>query len=331
MTVDLQRDTTSQFIAWAPRVCDGALGLLVIAVLLSLVLPRQVLRERVTVAPDQVATLGPIAIPKSPIGAMRIDVKAQLPRNTWVTFEIQVLDAAGNVLASSLKPAWREFGTWQEDGESGTWSEEDTGGRFDIRRATLDAPVTIAISSLEQGRVDGQPLNDTVTYRVTIRDRAIDRRFLWGGLVGVGILAVLSRKAVNSTEQVLAFKSIHDSDVSARRIMGGADKLVRMTITLACDETSPRSVTANVVIRDRYGDEIYKASPPIPLQFKREGGKIDSATGTCYLNYVIEPRASYGISVKVVPDGCVDRTTFSIVEGGKTAGPIKVVRLKSSR
>ncbi|MGF1513027.1 MAG: hypothetical protein ACFB5Z_04930 [Elainellaceae cyanobacterium] len=328
MGVDVQHYKTRQFTEWAPFVCKGALGLMAIALLASLFLPRRVLSERVTVAPEDVATIGPFQPSRSPIGAMRINARAQLPSNSWVTYELQVLDEADNVLASSLKPAWRESGTWQEDGESGTWSEEDVNGRFDIRQATVDSPVTIAISSLEQGLISGQPLSEPITYSVEIWDGAVDRRFLWSGLIGVGILTWITGVAVSGTGRVALSKSIGDSDLVARATVGGPDTLVRVVIKVLSDDTSPAFLTANFALKNDQGEPVYRKKVPIDLSFKRENGRVDSARGQCALNFVIEPEASYGFSVEITPDMPVDRTTLKVTQGARRAGAVEVTHLK---
>ncbi len=330
MGVDIQQYKTQQFTEWAPLACKGALGLMAIATLLSFFLPRQVLDERVTIAAEEVATIGPIQPQQSPIGAMRIDAEAQLPANSWATFELQILDEQGEVIASSLKPAWRESGTWREDGESGTWDEEDAKGRFDIRQATIDSPVSIAVSSLEQGSANGQPLSQPVTYRVRVWDGAVDRRFLWSGLVGVGLLTWITGASVSRTGRVAVSKSIGDSDLMARTQVGGPDALVQVVISVLSDDTSPPFLTANFFLKDSQGEAVYEKQVPIDLSFKRENGKIDSARGQCALDLIIEPQASYGFYVEITPDMPVDKTTLKVIQGARRTGPVEVTHLKLS-
>ncbi|MGF1536899.1 MAG: hypothetical protein ACFB4J_10515 [Elainellaceae cyanobacterium] len=330
MGVDIQHYKTRQFTDWSPRLCQGALGLLAIATLGSFFIPQQILSERVTLSGEQVATIGPFDPPQSPIGAMRIDASALLPANSWVTYELSVLDEQGNVLASSLKPAWREDGIWQEDGESGTWSEEDVDGRFDIRRATIDSPVSIAVTTLEQGTVGGQPLTQPVTYRVQVWNGAIDRRFLWSGLFGVGLLTWIATKAVSLTGKVALSKHAGDSDVVGRANVGGPDTLIRAVIKVKSDHTSPQFLNAYFTLRNSQGEAVYKQQIPINLTLKKEKGRIDSAWGQCALNFVLEPEASYGFCVTIRPDMPVDQTSLKVTQNARCASALDVVHLKAT-
>ncbi|CDN14057.1 hypothetical protein RintRC_4826 [Richelia intracellularis] len=38
---------------------------------------------------------------------MRVDVEARISNNQWVTYEIQLLDKQGKLIASGVKQAWR--------------------------------------------------------------------------------------------------------------------------------------------------------------------------------------------------------------------------------
>ncbi|MBD2233201.1 hypothetical protein [Phormidium tenue] len=330
MPSKIQPLVTSQFTERSPLVALGALGLLGMALLISPLFHRQLLSAGVYVGPEETVQLDPVQPREGAIGALRIDAVAQLPSNAWSVFEVQVLDSQGNVLASAIKQAWNESGTWQEEGESGVWQEQDQAGRFDIRQAAIDGPVVVAISVLEQGSSTGQPLDSPVVYRVTVAEGVIDTRFLWSGAIGVLLVAALTAIAVKAAGQTVINEQINDSDLVGRGTLGGPSKLVRVIITVKSDETSPPKLTANLAINDSYGESVYRREVVIPLSMEQEEGKVESASGSATVDLVLEPRGSYGFSVEITPDGPVDHTFLTVKEGIRTFTPTEITHIQLS-
>ena len=330
MPTKVQRYSTQKFTERAPLIALGALGLIAIALIASAAFSRQLLQKSVPVSAGNTVKLAPVQPRQSPIGAVRIDATARLPDNAWSTFEVQILDSQGNLLASAVKQAWRESGTWSEEGETGTWSEQDLEGRLDIRRATLEQPIVVAISVLEQGKTSGQPLDTPVNFRVTIWDGSVDRRFLWSGLVGVLILTMMTQNAVSKTGRVVISERINDSDLGGRGVLGGPNTLVQAIIDVISDETSPQRLTANLWIKDSCGEVVYHRELPITLSFKREEGEIESASGQCILNLILESKESYGFYVEITPDAPVDWTFLKVKQGVRTLKSTEVIHIKPS-
>jgi hypothetical protein len=323
MPATVRRYTTERFVEWAPLIALGALGSLAIAGMASTLLSRQLLRQTVTVPVEETVTLPPVQPRQSPFGALRIDATANLPNNTWAVFEVQLLDQQGNLLASAIKQGWRESGTWVEEGESGTWSEQDLAGRFDIRRASIDGPVTVGISVLEQGNTGGGEVTQPVTFQVQIQDGVIDGRFLINGVAGVLMMSVLAVLAVKKSGKVVIAERINDSDVGGRGRLGGPNKLVRMTLKVIGDENTPGTVTAHVFIKDSYGKQIYSGQIQIGFFLKTE----DRATGYGNLDFIFDTQDSYGFYVEIMPDGPIDWTHLTVKEGARTLLPTSVIHL----
>jgi hypothetical protein len=330
MPPKIQPLTTARFTERSPLIALGALGLLALALAVSPLFSRRLIHTNVSVAPGATVQFDPVQPRRGAIGAVRIDAIALLPDNSWSVFEVQVLDPQGNPLASAIKQAWHESGTWQEEGESGRWSEQDQAGRFDIRQGALEGPIVVAIAVLEHGTTAGQPLTTPVTLRVTLWDGVIDTRFLWSGAIGVLLLAGLTAIAVRASGQTVISEHIDDSDLVGRGTLGGPDTLVRVIITVVADETSPANLTANLTINDGYGELVYRRPLSMPLSFRREEGKIEDAKGSATLDLILEPRGSYGFSVEITPDGPVDRTFLTVKEGVRTLTPTPIIHLQSS-
>lgn len=330
MPSKIQPLVTTQFTERSPLMALGALGLLGIALLIAPLFHRQLLSTGVYVGPEETVQLDPVQPRAGAIGALRIDAVAQLPSNAWSVFEVQLLDSQGNVLASAIKQAWNESGTWQEEGESGTWTEKDEAGRFDIRQASIDGPVVVAISVLEQGSSTGLPLDNPVVYHVTVAEGVIDYRFLWSGAIGILLVAALTAIAVKAAGQTVISEQINDSDLVGRGTLGGPNTLVRVIITVVSDETSPSKLTANLVINDSYGESIYRRQVVIPLSIRRKDGKVESARGSATVDLILDPRGSYGFSVAITPDGPVDHTFLTVKEGIRTLTPTAIIYIQPS-
>lgn len=285
-----------------------------------------VMQKTLTVAPEETVTLPPVEVKKAAIGALRIDVQANLSNNRWLTFEIQILDSQGNLLASAIKQAWRESGTWQEEGESGTWQEADSRGGLDVRPGQSE-PLTIAIQVLEYTSPSGQEVDEGVPFTVTVRTGVVDTRYLWTGFLGTSVLAVFSLLAVQVAGKKVIDKAMSDSEVGDRLVLGGRDQLLRLTVKIESDETSPPTLDVNLSIKNSQGDQVYHRAHPVKLSYKKENNKIESATGNLTLFFGLESRKSYGFFVEVTPDGPVDKTRLIVREGAKTLGGAEIIHI----
>lgn len=329
MPVQSQTFLTRRYLDLSPSIALGGVVLVIMAAIAALLSQRQLVDTRLQVREGEPVQLDGISVRPHPIGALRIDVKAILPTNHWVTYEIQLLNAQNDLIGSGLKQAWRESGTWQEGGESGTWEESDLRAGLDLRLSESQAEsLTVAIAVLEYGRTSGQALSGPVPFRVTVSNGVVDSRYLWAGLVGSAAFALLSYLAVGKVGIRAIAKTIQDSDVNGRATVGGANRLLRVTIRIEADETAPAQLEARLFIKDGYGEQIYARSWPVQLHFRRsEDNEIEGATGQLRAYFILEPRGSYGFYVEVMPDGPVDWTRLRVLDKTKTRGPVEVTRI----
>ncbi|MEB3181417.1 MAG: hypothetical protein VKL59_20635 [Nostocaceae cyanobacterium] len=148
----------------------------------------------VQVSPQQITQIQPIELKRQIIGALSIDVTAKIPNNQWLTYEIQLTDNQGKLLAGGLKQAWHESGTWYEEGESGSWQEDDLQAGLDVR-AQQPEQVTIGLAVLDYTDTSGKDINQPVLFNLNVRNGVVDTRYLWPGIIGTIILTWLSFKA----------------------------------------------------------------------------------------------------------------------------------------
>lgn len=312
-----------------PAITGGIAGIMLLLLLGSSFAGKLVTRTALSVAPEDTAALPPVPLQKTAIGALRIEAEANIPANRWLTFELQVLDRQGTLLASVVKQAWHESGTWSEEGETGVWQESDTLGGLDIRTSQSE-PLTVAVHVLEYTDTAGIEIDEPVSVVVSVRNGVLDSRYFWAGLIGSSLLAVCSVLAVPMSGKKVIDKSMPDSDIGDRVVLGGAGQLLRMTLKIESDETSPPVLQAQVYIKDSQGEQIYAQAHAVKLNLKREEGKVESATGQLTLFFLLEPRRSYGFYVEVTPDGPVDKTYLRVLEGAKTLQPVPLIHLKTT-
>ena len=323
VTVDTQR--TSRFIEPWAYVALGASALVFLALIASPFFKRTLVSKNVTVSVGKPVKLKEFTLKPQPIGALRVDAEARISTNQWVTYEIQLLDQQGKLIASGVKQAWKESGRWYEDGESGTWSEQDLQGGLDVR-VKKEEKVTLAINVLGYGR-GRSDINLPVPFRVKVENGVVDTRHLWPGFFGSLALGVMAYLSVPQIGKQAIAESLNDSDPSARGTVGGANKLVRVNVKVESDETSPRELEVRLFINNSYGEQVYAGSETMQLNFKKEDGKIEGASGTFQKFFLFDVQDSYGFQVEVLPDSPVDRTTLKVKDGARTRHSVDVVHI----
>ncbi len=324
VTVDTKK--TRRFLEPWAYVALGASALVFLALLTSSSFKKTLASKNITATKGQPVKLETLELKPQPVGALRVDAEALIRSNQWVTYEIQLLDSQGKLLGSAVKEAWRESGTWREGGESGSWSEKDLKGGIDVR-AKKNEKLTVAINVLGYGDTRGRELNLPVPLRVKVENGVVDTRHLYPGFFGSLALGIMSLIATRHIGKVAIAKTINDSDPRQRGELGGANKLVRVNVNIAADETSPREFEVKLVINDSYGEQVYGRSYPVKVNLKKENGKITGAKAKLQAFFILEKRDSYVFCVEVLPDSPVDRTSLKVRDGVRTLKPVEVVHI----
>ncbi len=350
MSASINVKKTNRFIDPALYIAFGAMGLVFLALFASAFFEKVLFSKTVQVSEEEVVKIEALKIEPQLIGALRVDANATIPDNRWVTYEIQLLDKQGKLIASATKEGWRESGSDSD----GSWSEDNLQAGLDIR-AKKNEEVTLAISVLDYGKTSnnnfdfqasfctteaaqrsplcsnegtaGQELAEPVNIYVKVANGVVDTRHLWPGLFGTLALAVMTFLAVPYTGKNVISKTINDSDPSKRATLGGTNKLVRLKINVKSDETSPHAMKARLVVNDSYGEQLYSENIPLNLTFHREEGKLEKVTGFAQKFFILETQDSYGFHVEVTPDAPVDMTTLSVLDGNRTRGAVEVVHI----
>jgi hypothetical protein len=148
------------------------------------------LDKTITLSAEDTQVLGPVDIASQSFGTTRVEVEAQLGNQRWAIYEVQLLDRDDRLVLAGVKNAWRESGTWSEDGESGTWEEADKGSGFDLHLRQAE-PVKIVVSLVEVSDTQGRVLQEPVKLRVTVYQGAIETLPLWLGASSLIIIGGL--------------------------------------------------------------------------------------------------------------------------------------------
>jgi hypothetical protein len=322
----LNTQKTWKFIDWWVHVAFGAFLFSFLTLIASPSFQRTLLSKTVTATDDEIVKLEPVQVSANSIGAMSVDAIAQIAANEWVTFEIQLLDQNGKIVAAGIKEGWRETGSWYEDGESGSYDESDTLGGMDVK-AKKDEKLTVAIALLEYGTAQGIDIDKPVPFQVTVKSGVMDVRYLWFGTIGSFFLWLMTILAAKKSGKKVINEKINDSDPTGRATVGGENKLVLVQVEIEADETTPNQLEVCLFVNDAYGEQIFAESVVVNVNVQKENGKFQKATAKLNRYFTFPQTASYGFHVEVNPDEPIDRTKLIVKNGVKTLFPIDFVEI----
>lgn len=328
MPVTYKTYHTNRFVERWAYIGLGSSMLVLLALIIAPLFTKNLLNKTTRASVEEPVTVGEFTLTPQPIGALRVDVIASIATNQWVTYEIQLLDVQGKLITSAIKEAWKESGTWREEGESGTWLEQDLQGGLDVR-VKEEKKVTLVLNVLGYG-AGTTDIDTPVNFSVKVKNGAVDTRQLWPGFFGSLALGIMAFIAVPQIGGKTITKKINDSDPSVRGMVGGVDKLVRVNVNVESDETSPRQLQVQLLINNAYGERIYANSETINLKFKKEDGEIEGASGSIQQFFLFDVRNSYRFHVKVIPDAPIDRTTLKVKDGARTLTGIDVIEIQTN-
>ena len=326
MTVNVSTIKTTGFLdrwAYFPRVISAFLLLLILC---NSPLAKTLVEQKITVTGEEPVKVDTINLPASKLGALRIDVKASVPNNYWVVYEIQLVDQNGQVIASAMDEAWQESGTWREGGESGTWSESDILGGLDVRSSQAEK-LDIVIQVLESGTARGQAADLYVSFDVKVKNGVIQVSHLWWGFFYSMMLGIMALLATPMSGQKALSEKIEDSDPQGKATGGGENRVVRIKFKTKLDENSPRTINIQLSIENVYGEQIYTQANSIRVSLAKDEGSITGGIGKLESFFILEPRSLYRFKVNVQPDAPVDWTSLIVRDGSKTLKEIEVVKI----
>ena len=199
MSISVKRKRNNRFKDLWFYIALGSTGLVVLAFFFAGIFEKRLVNGRFSVSPGNYASVKTFDLEPQKIGALRVDANADIPNNTNIAYEIQLVDSQNKVLASAVKEAWKESGIWYEGGESGSWSESNLKGGIDIRTKKKEK-VTLRIGVLEYADKFGQELTSSkASFVIDVRNGVVDTRSLWFGVFTTLFMSGLTKYSLRNS------------------------------------------------------------------------------------------------------------------------------------
>ncbi len=216
---------------------DPALLLWPLASLLLPLLPLLVLaisalewpRRLVMVVPEGQRVLSaPFELRDGWLGSPRLTLTAEIPPNSSVELDVDLLDAGGRTVLSLTKDGWRASGTWAEEGESGTWEEGDADLALAMR-PDRSGRFRLAVQLQDLLDEAGRPLPHPVVVRGSVRNHSVDAPLLlFTAAVTLATALVLLKACYGIARGRWVRRS--DEGIAAIRCDAGGPGLVRVGV-----------------------------------------------------------------------------------------------------
>lgn len=142
----------------------------------SALVPAQ--RQVIALAPDEPALSAPFELGGGFLGYPRISLRADLPPDTAMELEADLLDPGGTVVLQFSQEGWRQTGTWAEDGAIGTWDESDAAMAVALR-PRRSGPHRLRLTLADLIDSAGRPRAEPISVRLEVRNHSVDAPLLW--------------------------------------------------------------------------------------------------------------------------------------------------------
>ena len=327
MQVAVDTKRTSRFIDKWAYIALGATSFLLLALIGSGLFKKTLISKNISVGVGESTPPEKLTLKPQLVGALRIDVEVSIPTNTSLIYQIQLLDQQGKVVASAIKNAWSEAGTWNEEGESGSWSESDLLAGLDVRTKKAEQ-INLVITVLKyEGTTRRELTQPKPVFNVLVENGVVDTGPLFPALFATIPLTVMAMFAVPFTGKKVISKTFDDSDPSVRATLGGANKLIRVEVNVASYQTFPSQLQVKLVINDGYGEQVHSTLTTMSVNLEGENGSVKRGNGSSTLFFVFEKRDSYSFNVEVLLYRSAYGTIF-VREGARTLRAQEVVYIK---
>lgn len=209
-----------------PRWC-GLLPLVPLLVLAASALEPE-RRLVIALSPGQPALSAPFPLDGGPLGSPRIHLRASLPANSSLVLSAELLDPRGAVALQLTQQAWRQSGTWFEEGQSGTWEESETDSQLSFR-PQRSGSYRLRLNAEELSDGAGQPLQTPIVVQAGIRQHSVDAPLLWFTAAVTQAMVWILRASVYGGWRQRQVRRVSEGRVALRLTAGGAG-LVRVQV-----------------------------------------------------------------------------------------------------
>ena len=203
------------------------------------------------------------------LGSPLIQVGATIPKDSFVTYRLELLDPANRAVLALTRDGWRETDTWSEDGVIGSDDESDTGVALQLRSAK-NGPHRLRLQMEELTRSNGEPLRAPVVFRAQLARHQFNAPALWATTVVSLVLTTCARVALYGHCRRRHQLELDDPQASLRTDLGPG--LVRVavgvrygpfSVALDSDSSMPEALQLKLVLRDGLGQVCLLSIDPI--------------------------------------------------------------------
>ncbi|MCP9848921.1 hypothetical protein [Cyanobium sp. Morenito 9A2] len=242
-----------------------------LVLLLSLQLPRE--RQLLLLIGDGPVESQPFHLQDGWWGSPRLDLRVELPPNSSLLLDVDLLDGAGQPVLQLSKEGWREQGTWSEEGESGTYDEQDDALTLNLRpRQSGVYRLRLQHQDLLDGA--GVPLADPLQVRLSVENHSVDRPLLLiTALVAAVLVSMLWRVVYGDCRLRVHRRS--DEATACERLILGAPGLLRLQVEARYEEpfhppagagAPPDGLTLELSLTDALGRALLQERQPLRLR-----------------------------------------------------------------
>ncbi|MFQ6538844.1 MULTISPECIES: hypothetical protein [Aphanothece] len=205
---------------------------LLLSLLVSLLGPRQ--QQLLILDGDEPVETQPFRLEDGWLGSPLLELRAEIPPNSSLLLDVDLLDAAGQPVLQLSKEGWREVGTWQEDGESGTYDEGDGAVELALRPRG-SGTYRLRLVRQELLGASGDVLDGPLRVRLRMENHSVDRTLL---LVTALVAAVLVRMLWMAVygDCRLRRRLRRDEGTVAERLLLGGPGLLRLGVRARYEE-----------------------------------------------------------------------------------------------
>ena len=206
----------------------------------------------------------PFPLDAGPLGSPVLQVQARLPRDTSITYSVELLDGNDRVLLALSREGWRETGVWSEEGESGTYDESDSDLALPLR-PPRSGPHRLRLRQEELSGSDGRPRAATVPFSATLARHRVNAPLLWLTSAAALVATTCAWQAIYAPRRRRAVLQARDPHLALRTDLGPG--LVRLSVRVRywTALTRPTPVPLQLRLHDGLGRFALQESRQIPL------------------------------------------------------------------
>lgn len=243
----------------------------VLVLLLSLLLPRE--RQLLILAGDQPVESQPFRLQDGWLGSPRLDLRAELPPNSSLLLDVDLLDAAGQPVLQLSKEGWRELGTWSEEGESGTYDEQDDSLTLTLR-PRLSGSYQLRLQNQDLLGAAGETLTDPLRIRLSVENHSVDRPLLLITALVTAVLVLMLWTSVYGDCRLRCRRRV-DGETLSERLTLGAPGLLRLQVEARYEvpyhpptgaAEPPDGLTLELSLSDALGRSLLQERQPLKLR-----------------------------------------------------------------